>query len=198
MAKKIKKFSSDIAPRRGMEKMQRAGKLFSRAVLMYIFLVACAVFLGSLGEYDLGGPSINGFPLCFLLLPAYLPLLVVGWLGLLFGVPVTVHPGQEAVWLGVCDILLVTNVWWIIKLIASRRQSPSILRTARVFVLIVVVWGIFQIGCSAVLVLWRKSGFTVLHSHLERPDEAGGEGGDSGDSAASGAASDAGQASRPH
>lgn len=169
MAKKIKKFPADISSRRGSaEKMRRAVSAFNRAVIAYLVMVVCAVFFGKLGEYNLGDPTVNGFPLCFLLLPAYLPLMVIGWGGLLIGAPVAVIPGEEAVLLGLCDIFLAFNVWWIVRLVAARRQSIVMLRTARVFVMIMVIWGIFQIGCSATLLLWRHSGFTMLHTHLYR------------------------------
>ncbi len=168
MAKKMKKFSRNIgdAPRRGGEKMRRAARQLRNTVIAYIILVFLAVLTGINGEYQFSEPSINGFALCFLILPAYLPLLIIGCFCRLIGCPVDAIPGQEAILLGICDLLLILNVWWIVRMIAARQQNAAILKNARTFILIMVCWGIFQIGCSVVQLAWKYSGFYVLHETL--------------------------------
>ena len=166
MAKKLKKFSRDLnASRRGGEKMRRAVKQFNREMIIYIILVIIAVFCSMVGsgEYDLSSPNANGFSLIYLLLPAYLPLLIIGTICSIAGMPLTAVPGQEAVLLGVCDILLALNAWWIIRFIAAKKQSASLLRSARVFALIMICWGIFQIFCSVVDYLWQFCRLDFLH-----------------------------------
>ena len=82
MAKKIKKFSSDIAvPRRNSEKFRRAGRLFDRAIIAYVLLVILSAITGSHGHYELQNAADNGFAVCFLLLPAILPLMLAGGIG---------------------------------------------------------------------------------------------------------------------
>ena len=169
MAKKIKKFSRNLGetPRRGGEKMRRASRQLRYAVIYYIVIVLLAVLTGTQGEYQFNGPSVNGFALCFLMLPAYLPLLVIGFFSRLAGCPLGIVPGQEAVLLGVCDLLLIVNIWWIVKITAVRKQSTAILKNTRTFIMIVVCWGIFQVGCSLVQMAWRYSGFDVLHEQTK-------------------------------
>ena len=174
MAKKIKKFSSDISsPRRNSEKFLRAGRFFDRTMIAYALLVVLSAVIGSFGEYGLNQPSANGFAICFLLLPAFLPLMLIGGIGALFGCPGQVIPGQEVWILGICDLLLALNVWWIIRLISWRKQSTSMLRTAKNFVLVLVVWGAFQLVCSTLHIAWKHSGFTDLFQNslvAEKPD----------------------------
>ncbi|MBE6364647.1 MAG: hypothetical protein E7053_02710 [Lentisphaerae bacterium] len=169
MAKKIKKFTRNIgeAPRRGGEKMRRAAKQLRYAVIAYIILVCLAALVGVTGKYQFSEPSVNGFALCFLVLPAYLPLLFIGCICRLLGCPVSAIPGQEAVLLGICDLILILNVWWIVRMMAVRKQSVSILKNARTFILIMVCWGVFQIGCSVVQMAWQYSGFHILHEELK-------------------------------
>lgn len=162
MAKKIKKFSSDIAsPRRNSEKFRRAGRLFDRTMIAYIVLVIIAMAVGGCGEYELQSVSDNGFAVCFLFLPAILPLAIIGGIGSLFGCPGQIVPGQEVFLLGICDLILAVTVWLVIRGISWKKQSTSMLRTAKIFTLIMVVWGAFQIGCSMMHFVWDRSGFTT-------------------------------------
>ena len=164
MAKKIKKFTRNIdSPRRGGEKMRRAARGFNRAIICYMLLVAAAVVCGMNGNYDLSNPSLNGFAICFLLLPAYLPLFILGTLGAAFGVPITDACGHEVILLGICDLLLAFSVWWMIRIAAARKQSASLLKNSRTFVLIMVYWGIFQLACCMIQLLWLKSGLNAVH-----------------------------------
>ena len=164
MAKKLKKNQGDLTTsRRGGEKMRRAVKLFNRSIVYYIFLVILAVVCGIGGNYDLSNPTLNGFAICFLLLPAYLPLIIIGAVGVLLGMPLSTACGHEVILFGICDILLAVNVWWIIRWAAARKQSASLLKNSRIFVLIMVYWGIFQLGCCLVQLIWLKSGLHALH-----------------------------------
>ena len=164
MAKKIKNFSGEnSSARRGGEKIRRAARLFNRSIIYYIILVVLAVLCGRSGAYDLSNPSPNGFAICFLMLPAYLPLFIIGALGALIGVPLAEACGQEVILFGICDLLLAVNAWWIIRLAATRKQSAALLRNSRIFVMILVYWGLFQLGCCLIQLIWSKSGLSALH-----------------------------------
>lgn len=167
MAKKIKKFSGEASPRRTGEKFRRAGVAFNRIVMVYIFLVLAAVLAGSAGDYDLSKVSTNGFAICFLLLPAYLPLLIIDGIAMCFGSTIFTDAGHEVFILGVCDIFIALNVWWIVRFAAMRRQSVNILRTAKVFVLIMVCWGVLQLLFSLIQFSREKSSFSDRHSKNE-------------------------------
>ena len=159
MAKKIKKFSSDPTPRRSGEKLRRATRQFDRMIVMYILTVIISVFIGSQGEFSLSQPGYNGFAISFLLLPAYLPLLIIGGIFSCFGIACGNNLCGVYL-LGGCDLALAILAWLIMRIAAKRKQSTGILKTAKVFVLIMVVWGIFQIGCSMIQ-LFRTAGTSV-------------------------------------
>jgi hypothetical protein len=167
MAKKLNKFSRSIAPGRGGEKFRRAGKLFDRAVIFYMVLVVAAVLVGMRGEYDLSSPGNSGFAVNFLMLPAYLPLLLIDGIACCFGHSILPKVGQEVFAFGVCDILLALCSWGGVRLAAARNQRVSILRTGRIFVLIMVVWGVFQLGCSVVRFACSKSSLSVKSSLIQ-------------------------------
>jgi hypothetical protein len=106
MAKKIKNFSEgNSSSRRSGEKIRRAARLFNRSIIYYTVLIVLAVLCGRSGEYDLSIPSANGFAICFLLIPAYIPLFVIGAVGVLIGVPLAEACGHEVILLGICDIM---------------------------------------------------------------------------------------------
>lgn len=158
MAKKLKKIAKNpSSPRRSSEKMRRHVRQFNRAVLLYIVVVAAAVFAASAGKFDLGNSTSGGFAYNFLLLPASLPLIIVGGISSLTGNSFAIAHGYEAYYFGMIDIFLIVNVWWIIRLTAFKRQSAAFLRTTRVFVLIMVCWGVFQLTCGALHWAWKNS-----------------------------------------
>lgn len=172
MAKKIKKFSRNInSPRRGGEKFNRALRQYSIALGVYVVLVLLAWGIGSnSGEYDLSNPTWGGFAVCFLLLPAYLPLLIIGGIAGIASCNMDIACNREVMILALTDIFIAGNVWWIIWLIAKKRQSASFLRSAKVFVWIMVYWGIFQLSCSLFYFAWQKSNFNAMHLH-HRPQQ---------------------------
>jgi hypothetical protein len=45
-------------------------------------------------------------------------------------------------------------------------KGISFIRAAKMFVLIVVLWGVFQLGCTAALWLWQNGGFSSFNRHL--------------------------------
>lgn len=164
MAKKIKKFVKDAAPRRSGEKYRRAGRAFDRMIIAYMLLIVAAVLIGLQGDYDLSRQSANGFAICFLLLPAYLPLLIIDAVAVCFGTSIIPDIGQEVYILGICDIFIVLNIWWIVRFFAMRKQSVSVLRTAKTFVMIMVCWGVLQLLFAMVQFSREKSCFSDRHT----------------------------------
>ena len=163
MAKKLKKNQGDLTTsRRGGEKMRRAAKLFNRSIMYYIILVILAVVCGISGNYDLSNPTLNGFAICFLLLPAYLPLAIISffrwWLNLNIE-----FSGKEAYLLGICDTILAVITWISISLVSFKMRRPAFLHTTKNFLKILIFWGFFQLGCCAARGLWENGGFAPLH-----------------------------------
>ncbi|MBR2345120.1 MAG: hypothetical protein IKA71_04975 [Lentisphaeria bacterium] len=144
------------------EQVRREWKRFSAMLLVYVLLIIAAVIVGARGEYNLHGDSINGFALWFLLLPAYLPLAIVSTFTWYFGYNIPLA-GNEAYWLGACNLIQVFLVWAILSLIAFKSKRPMLLRNAVYFIRILVFWGVFQLVCCAGRGLWENGGFMSLH-----------------------------------
>ncbi len=144
------------------EKLRREWKSFSVAAVVYIALVVVSAWIGSIGEYDLAGDTINGFALWFLLLPAYLPLAVISFFRWCLEINID-YSGKEAYLLGICDVALMLVVWTMISIISFKMRRPSFLQTAKHFVRILIFWGVFQLGCCAARGLWENGGFAPLH-----------------------------------
>ena len=164
MAKK-KKNLIGLPVRRIKEKIRVALRKFDLAMLGYFLVVILSVLVGRSGDYDLGSSNLHGFALTFLLVPAYLILECLSLINCLGGFNWN-FSGLEAELLGICDLLLGLVVWVIIRM-RGRDKGVSYLNAARTFVLIITVWGAFQLGCSAALWLWRNGGFYSFNRHLK-------------------------------
>ena len=163
MAKK-KKNLSGVSGRRSKEKIIDALRKFDLVMIAFVVTVVAAIFIGRSGDYDLGSANLHGFALCFLLIPAYLILEVLSLINYFGGFNWSCA-GWEAELLGVCDLLLGTAVWIYVRM-RGNLKGLGFIKTARMFVLIVVLWGVFQLGCSAALWLWQNGGFSSFNRHL--------------------------------
>lgn len=163
MAKK-KKNLTGISGRRVKEKILDALRKFDYVMIAYMVTVIVAVLVGRSGDYDLGSANLHGFALCFLLIPAYLILELLSLINY-FGEFNWSCAGWEAELLGVCDLLLGIAVWTFVR-ISGKTKGISFIRAAKMFVLIVVLWGVFQLGCTAALWLWQNGGFSSFNRHL--------------------------------
>ena len=163
MAKK-KKNLIGITGRRVKEKILDALRKFDLVMIAYMVVVIVAVLVGRSGDYDLGRANLNGFALCFLLIPAYLILELLSLINYFGGFNWSCA-GWEAELLGICDLLLGIVVWTYVR-ISGKIRGISFIRSAKMFVLIVVLWGVFQLGCTAALWLWQNGGFSSFNRHL--------------------------------
>ena len=155
-----------LSARRGKvdERLFRSWKDFSWAILGYILLVIVVVLVGRVGGYDLSRESANGFALWYLLLPAYLPLWIIGLFAWIFHLDVTAwFAGREAVMLGGIDIVMALIIWLSITIAAARTRRSVIPHTARNFMRILIFWGLFQLACGAMFGLWEHGGLAFLH-----------------------------------
>lgn len=148
MAKKIKKFSDGTSRRRSGEKFRRAAWQFDKAMIACALVIIVAVAVALYGDFSLKTPSVNGFAVNFLWLIACLPLLIADGIASCFGGEIPADGVQYIYILGICDLVLAATAWSAVRFAAIRKQSGSILKTARVFVLIIFAWGIFQLFCS--------------------------------------------------
>lgn len=165
MAKK-KKNLIGIPVRRVKEKTRVALRNFDLAMFGYFLITILCVLVGRSGDYDLGGATLNGFALVFLLIPAYLILellSLINWIGAFNWN----FSGIEAELLGGCDILLGIAVWIYVRW-QGRERGVSFVSAARTFILIFTFWGVFQLGCCGALWLWRNGGFSSFNRHLDK------------------------------
>ena len=169
MAKK-KKNPIGISGRRLKEKMRLSVRAFDWAMAAYVVVVVASTLVGRCGDYDLGSANLHGFALWFLLIPAYLLLEVLSFVNYIgnFNWDCT---GFEAELLGICNLVMAIGTWCYVRMRAGR-WSVQTVRNIRMFVLILVFWGVFQLGCSAVLWMWRHGGFSSFNRHLTVKKEA--------------------------
>ncbi len=163
MAKK-KKNISGVSGRRAKEKVIDALRKFDWTMAAFMLTVILSVLVGRSGEYDLGQANLHGFALCFLLIPAYLILELLSLINY-FGNFNWSCAGWEAELLGICDLLLGAVVWLFVRLRGAQR-GPGFIKAARMFVLITVLWGVFQLLCTGALWLWQNGGFSSFNRHL--------------------------------
>ena len=162
MAGKVKKSSS----RRGQEKMRRALRRFDLITLgvVVLLLISCAWCWNA--EYRLGVGTPQGFAYWFLLLLAYPGLILCSLVNLTLGADMSFITGAEAPVLGISAFALVLVSWFWVRLTMKRRWNPIGLRVAGNFMLILLAWGVFQLGCGAAMAVWRQGGIAPrIHSH---------------------------------
>ena len=160
MAKKKK--SVIPVTRRNREKIKLACRQFDRCIIIYLILVALCVLAVWNGSYQLAKPDADGFIWWFLLVPSYLPLWLVSLFKVITGVNF-VFDGNEALSLGLCDVFMAIMVHLFVRFWGSRR-GPFFIRDARVFLLIFIFWGVFQLVCWGVWQVWSMGGAGTLHS----------------------------------
>lgn len=163
MAKK-KKNTVNINPRRMKEKMRFSMRDFDLSMLAYCVIVILCTLVGRCGDYDLGSANLHGFALWFLLIPAYLILEVLSLINYIgnFNWNCT---GLEAEVLGVCNFAMALILWFWVRL-RAKFWSVQTLKNIRTFVLLLVFWGMFQLGCCMVLWTWQNGGFSSFNRHL--------------------------------
>ena len=155
-----------LSSRRGKvdERLFRAWKEFSWTIVCYIVMVVVVVLFGRIGEYDLSQGSVNGFALWYLLLPAYLPLWIIGIFAWAFHLDAAAwFTGREAVALGSIDIVMALIIWLSVTIASARTRQSVVPHTARNFMRILIFWGVFQLACAAMVGLWEYGGLASLH-----------------------------------
>ena len=158
MAKKLKKLAAGgTIGRRSVEKFRRAVRSFDKAIIYYILLVIAAALVSVNGNISLRSTCAHGFAVNFLWLPAALPLLLADGIAACFNGAIPMDGSHHIYLLGICDIVLAAAVWCAVRFLAIRKQSARILRNARIFVMIIVIWGIFQICCCGVKLALDRS-----------------------------------------
>ena len=164
MAKKKKNPVGVISGRRLKEKMRLSVRDFDLAMAAYVVVIVVSTLVGRCGDYDLGSANLHGFALWFLLIPAYLILEVLSLVNYIGNFNWNCN-GFEAELLGICNLVMAIGTWCYVRLRAGR-WSVQTVRNIRMFVLILLFWGVFQLGCSAALWMWRHGGFSSFNRHL--------------------------------
>lgn len=170
MAKKLKKFVSGNPGRRSGEKFRRAVWQFDKSIIVCVLVIIASVAVAACGDFSLRSSGANGFALNFLWLPACLPLLFADGIASCLGGGIQAEGVYYVYLLGICDLVLAAAVWGGVRFAAFKKQSGNILKTARVFVLIMVVWGIFQLFCSGLKFTLDKSELDDTVSAQVTPD----------------------------
>ena len=171
MAKKLKKFVSGNSGRRSGEKFRRAVWQFDKSLIACVLLIIAAVAVAQCGDFSLRSQSGSGFALIFLWLPACLPLLIADGIASCFGAGIHTEGANYVYLLGICDLVLAAAFWGGVRFAAIRTQSGNILKTARVFALIIVTWGVFQLFCGGLKYTLDKSALDDVVTSQITPDQ---------------------------
>lgn len=173
MADKKKNY---LLSRRRRERFERLTFRFDllSVGLAVVILLATAVSAGR--PYELGLPYAHGFALWFLLLLSYIPLEVIGLFNWVLGIQDNAFMRflvleHQALGMGLFNLGMLAVVWGLVRFWLGRRYGLAFLRTVGTFLLILLVWGAFQLLCFAAVTIWGHGGFSPLHHHLRRPAE---------------------------
>ncbi|MDD3886571.1 MAG: hypothetical protein PHI35_06850 [Victivallaceae bacterium] len=148
---------------RGRDKRRRLRRRFDLIVLALGGLVAVAAFFCKGNPVDLTGAGAYGFAHWFLLFPAYLPLEVIEFFNWCFKLDHTavmrfIFAGDQGLALGAIDLAMLAVVWAAIRFAGVRRFGERILEPSFNFVLIVFLWGCFQMACVWWVTVWPHDG----------------------------------------
>ncbi len=165
-----------LLSRRRRERFERLTLRFDliSAGLAAVIILATLVSAGR--PYELGLPYAHGFALWFLLLLSYIPLEVVGLFNWVFGIQDNAFmrflvQEHQALGMGLFNLGMVAAIWVLVRFWLGKRYGLAFLLTTGTFLIILLVWGCFQLLCFAAVTIWGHGGFSPLHHHLRRPAE---------------------------
>ncbi|MDR0933096.1 MAG: hypothetical protein LBM70_08790 [Victivallales bacterium] len=173
MSSSVKKTKyRETVSRRGRERLQRAKRRFDICSGSLAILFIIAMMLCFYQKCELGSNQPTGFAMWFLLFFAYLPLELLGLLNWIFQAHNStltqfIVEQNPALGLGLLDLGMLAIIWVVIRFHCSRRYGVNWMRSASTFMTILALWGVFQLGCVALVLLWRGGGFSTLHRYLQ-------------------------------
>lgn len=137
-------------------------------------LIVCSVLVCFREPYEIGEPTMHGFPLWFLVFLAYPVLLLLSVANMIFSLDGSllvkyVVYGNQAIGLGVIDLVTLLAIWAIVRFVMLRFFGSRWVRVCGNFMLLVAGWGIVQLFYFLMVFLWSSGGFEPLHHHLEDP-----------------------------
>ena len=153
MAKKKKNSSVAINSVRNPEKLRLICRQFDRSMIYYVLLVLLCSWIGSRGGFVLERPAAHGFALYFVVFPSYLLMLLAKGVEEICGFAWE-FAGLEVWFCMACDLIMAMSVWLLGRYLGKKR-SPVWLKNGRLFVMIMVYWGVFQLICTTLAWLCR-------------------------------------------
>jgi|GEM_PF-2027904 hypothetical protein len=137
-------------------------------------LIVCSVLICFREPYEIGEPTMHGFPLWFLVFLAYPVLLLLSVFNVIFRLDDSmlvnyVVFNNQAIGLGVIDLLTLLAIWAVVRFGMLRFFGSRWVQVASNFMLLVAGWGIAQLFYFLMVFLWNSGGFEPLHHHLEDP-----------------------------
>ncbi|MBO5307768.1 MAG: hypothetical protein J6C40_07170 [Lentisphaeria bacterium] len=158
--------------RRYYSKKRRLTRRFDLLTLALALVIVLAVWAARGGDCGISSASPGGFALWFLLFLSYIPLALLSFLdwcvsGDLFQTVSSLLGRDQAVLLGVFNMLSLLLVWGSVRILAARKYGEHLLRTTGHFILIFLIWGCFQLCCSLSVRMWQSGGISGFHSGLK-------------------------------
>ena len=158
--------------RRHYSRKRRLTQRFDFLNIGLALIIIFSVLLAWGESYDLSQANSSGFVLWFLMFLAYLPLellCLIDWCtaGDFSWLTDFLFARNPAMGLGIVNLLLLLIFWGGIRVLAARKFGENLLRITGHVVLIFLIWGCFQLGCSLVMRMWEQGGISAYHTHLQ-------------------------------
>lgn len=164
MANKNKKRLS----RRAQERRSRLLKKFDLVMLGIGLNIVIAGFICLCGDTSLKAGGAASFSYWCLMVYSYIPMGVVAAVKSICSEPFVsgVYASNLLAAVGFIWFLLL---WLSVRTIACITNRMNILHVAFRIATVLLIWGWFQVICSAVVFTWRDSGFGTYHTTLGVP-----------------------------
>ncbi len=151
---------------------KRARRSWDWICLLTGLLIICSALVCFDKPYEIGEPTMHGFPLWFLVFLGYPVLALISIFNIIFGLDGSsfvrfVAETNPAIGLGIIDFLTLAAIWAIVRFAILRAFGSRWVQICCNFMLLIAGWGIAQLFYFLMLFLWDRGGFQPLHKHLE-------------------------------
>ena len=155
MAEKFKKRIS----RRAQERLNRALRTFDLTMTALLLVtIVCGVFSYLRGA-DLKPGASSGFAYWFLVVVAYLPMMVINLFRTICQLPIPAPGEHTELYLhGIVAFVWETGLWVAIRIAGKRNTKSPLLHIGTRVAQIFLCWGVFQLCCMGIAIGLNRGG----------------------------------------
>ncbi len=153
----------------------KARRTWDVICLMMGVVIICSVLVCFREEYEIGEPTMHGFPLFFLVFIGYPFLELISIFNIIFGlegspmVQFVIHDHQ-VLGLGMINLTGLAVFWAVVRFVCLKMFGSIWVTVCSNFMMIFTGWGILQLLFYLMVFLWGHGGFAPLHNHLEETE----------------------------